>query len=120
MKTLSSLSPFARAYIECALWSSTRDDGIPLDRDNSIDDIDSETLTTMAREADKFALENAADIKLAHLSDKQAGHCFWLNRNGHGSQRPWLRVLGSIFFSRATQRRSLLALEQCVRRGRLA
>ena len=56
-----------------------------MDANYSIDDIDGETLATMSREADAFAAAHRSDIEAARLSDDRAGHCFWLNRNGHGS-----------------------------------
>lgn len=81
----ANLSPFARAYVIAALWSSTDDNGDPLNSKRDIADIDPATLATMAQEADTFARENRADIDAAELDDGHAGHYFWLSRNGHGS-----------------------------------
>lgn len=89
MNAATKLSPFAAAYVACALWSSndesTPQGGEPFDANYSAADIDPATLETMAWEADAFRDANAADIEAAGLDDSRAGHCFWLNRNGHGS-----------------------------------
>lgn len=81
----AGLSDFARAYVEAALWSSTDEDGNPLDDANGINDIAPDSLAVMVKEADEFARMNRADIDLACLSDSRAGHCFWLDRCGRGS-----------------------------------
>jgi len=76
---------FLRAYIDAALWSSNdeSDDqgGEPLDRNYSAEDIAPVALTIMRADCDKFLTANAADID-GNVS--QAGHDFWLTRNGHG------------------------------------
>lgn len=81
-------SAFA-AYVECALWSSTDDDGIPLDRNYSTDDIDPATLERMRSDVSQFVRNCDADLCLwdqgdAYAQATQAGHDFWLTRNGHG------------------------------------
>ena len=84
MKTLTELDTFTRAYIKCALWSSTdnADDsgGEPLDRNYSAKDIAPETLQRMADDCAAFQHEAAI---APHF--KEAGHDFWLTRNGHGA-----------------------------------
>lgn len=80
------LDIFTRQYIATALWSSndesTPDGGEPMDKNYSIEDIHPDTLAAMVADCAKFQEENAADIA-DDLS--QAGHDFWLTRNGHGS-----------------------------------
>ncbi len=71
---------FLDAYIYCALWSSTDDDGIYLDGGNA--DLPPETLDAM--KADCKAFLDLAD-ELLDLEYSQAGHDFWLTRNGHGA-----------------------------------
>jgi hypothetical protein len=91
--TTTQLSPFARAYVTAALWSthdeSTPQGGEPMDQNYSADDISPESLAIMAQEADAFALENAADLEAANIPEGEtgcrAGFLFWLNRNGHGT-----------------------------------
>lgn len=90
MKT-TELDTFTRAYIECALWSSTdnanEQGGEPLDANYSLEDIAPETLAQMVE--DCAAFQSDEDTALATVSDlcdaSRAGHNFWLNRNGHGA-----------------------------------
>lgn len=88
---------FLAAYVECALWSSTdqSDDsgGNPLDDNYSPDDMATEGLMRMARECDEFISANASDLE--GIEPEQAGHDFWLTRNGHGAGF-WDRGLGDI------------------------
>lgn len=81
----AGLSDFARAYIIAALWSSNDEDGTPLDDQSGLDDMDPDTLATMAKESDEFAARNRELIDTAGLDDSRAGHNFWLSRCGHGS-----------------------------------
>lgn len=76
------LDEFTTAYIEAALWSSMDEDGTPLDRDHTVDNISERTLAEMIQDAKDFQRENWDYIKndLA-----RAGHDFWLTRNRHGA-----------------------------------
>lgn len=76
------LDTFTRAYIECALWSSTDDDGEPLDTNYSLHDIAPESLGVVVRECEAFQ-EQYWDNVASDL--ERAGHDFWLTRNGHGA-----------------------------------
>lgn len=86
-------------YIECALWSSTdnADDsgGAPLDKNYGPEDIAHETLMQMKRDCEGFQDDNAELLAESGLSDGQAGHDFWLTRNGHGAGF-WDRGLGKV------------------------
>jgi hypothetical protein len=86
---VSKIDAFTRAYIECALWSSTdnSDDsgGEPLDRNYSIDDIAPATLATMVRDCAAFQAEHADNLAECDGSDEYNGHDLWLTRNGHGA-----------------------------------
>lgn len=75
------LDEFTTAYITCALWSST-DDEKPLDDNYDVDDISDECFNQMVADCAKFQAENWALI--GHNSS-QAGHDFWLTRNGHSA-----------------------------------
>lgn len=78
---VSTPDSFTRAYIEAALWSSTDDDGNPLDENYSTGDISDETKEKMYADCAKFQ-ELAGDL----IDDSsKAGHDFWLTRNGHGA-----------------------------------
>ena len=74
---------FLDAYIECALWSSTDDDGEPLDKNYSASDLSPDALLVMTEDCHVFQRLNL--ILLHNLNDEQCGHDFWLSRNGHGS-----------------------------------
>ena len=80
------IDTFTRAYVECALWSSTDEStpqgGEPMDQNYTITNIDPDTLAAMIQDCQKFQEENAADIAFER---DRAGHDFWLTRNGHGS-----------------------------------
>lgn len=90
MKT-TDLDTFTRAYIECALWSSTdnADDsgGEPLDKNYTADDIAPETFNRLVEDCTEFKHDNAQDLEAvsAQIDSSRAGHDFWLNRNDHGS-----------------------------------
>ena len=84
---------FLSAYIECALWSSTDDDGVPLDTNYSQDDLSKDALQVMTEDCHVFQRINRSLIN--GVSESQCGHDFWLTRNGHGSGF-WDRDLGQI------------------------
>lgn len=75
---------FINAYIECALWSSTDDNGEPLDI-YSAEDIAPETLEEMRQDCADFIDGNTEDLEASDLSAESAGHDFWLTRNRHGA-----------------------------------
>ena len=73
-------------YLETALWSSTNDDGSPLDDDYSVNDIAPDTI--LQAEFDRellIALCAEKNIDLSQFDSDQIGHDFWLTRNGHGA-----------------------------------
>jgi hypothetical protein len=80
------LDTFLDAYVECALWSSMdeSDDrgGEPMDANYTADDIGPATLKEMRNDCQAFMTANRADI-----GDRfeQAGHDYWMTRNGHGA-----------------------------------
>lgn len=78
----SNFDEFTQAYLEAALWSSTDDEGNPLDSKYGIDDIKTPTLASMVRDAKSFQREHG---HLFRGHEDRAGHDFWLNRNGHGA-----------------------------------
>lgn len=83
------LDTFTRAYIEAALWSSNdfegENGGEPLDKNYDLSDIHPEVLRAMEIDCANFQRDNAKDLALSQIDESKAGHCFWLNRNGHGS-----------------------------------
>lgn len=86
---IQKLDKFTRAYIECALWSSTDnsrpDGGDPLDDNYDDIDIADKTLDRMAKDCKAFQKDNAELLEQAGFNDEQAGHGFWLTRNRHGT-----------------------------------
>lgn len=77
-----SFETFFDAYIECALWSSCDDSDEPLDSGEYM--LTKAAFATLRREAKDFYRANEPlwrDI----WDDAQAGHDFWLTRNGHGA-----------------------------------
>ena len=82
---MRQLDTFTKTYIEAALWSSHDESdesgGEPMDANYGVEDIAEETIDKMAEDCAKFQRENEADID---GKDSQAGHDFWLTRNGHG------------------------------------
>lgn len=92
------LEAFARAYKACALWSSTDDNGEPIDTNYDAEDLDRATSKAMDDDCASFYLSNEAEIQCdgAPMVDDDvdseserkaamAGHDFWLTRNGHGA-----------------------------------
>jgi hypothetical protein len=83
---MENTDKFLQAYIVAALWSSmdesTPEGGDPLDKNYGPDDLAPQTLKTMKADCNTFQVENAKDIA-GH--EEQAGHDFWLTRNGHGA-----------------------------------
>lgn len=77
---------FFQQYLATALWSSTDEStpegGEPMDDNYSVDDIADETLAEMETECREFL---AMADKYLDGDYSQAGHDFWLTRNGHGA-----------------------------------
>jgi hypothetical protein len=82
-------------YAIAALWSSTDDEGEPLDAVYSIDDISATTYGQMSEDVLQFIKTNEALLIASGQSDEQIGHDFWLTRNGHGAGF-WDRGLGDV------------------------
>ncbi len=80
------LDEFLGSYIETALWASMDESdpetgGSPMDDNYGPDDLAPETLSEMRADALDFMQESMEDI-WENIS--QAGHDFWLTRNGAG------------------------------------
>ena len=83
-------------YTECAIWSSTDEDGRPLDHFDASLTEDAET--TMLADCEDFidyCDRMGLDIDGARLSPEQVGADFWLTRNRHGAGF-WDRDLGRL------------------------
>ena len=80
----SNMLEFINAYIACALWSSTDDAGVPLDSAHDITDLSNELYVKFIIECYDFFNENYT-LWYREMDCSQAGHDFWLTRNGHGA-----------------------------------
>jgi hypothetical protein len=79
--TLESLDTFTRAYLACALWSSTDSNELPMDQNYSLEDLSPEALQQAVDECAAF-VDGAC---LDEWTDEQSGNDFWLTRNRHGA-----------------------------------
>ncbi|WP_454735407.1 hypothetical protein [Cupriavidus necator] len=81
------IQTFFDAYLECALWSSVDedcDDGAYLNDLYGADDFAPASLAKMRADCEDFYQANEKDLE-EWGDDGQAGHDFWLTRNGHGA-----------------------------------
>ena len=96
--TTPTIDKFTLAYIVCALWSSTDDQGEPLDG-YDVKDIVSYSLADIIETCNDFQESNAELLKQyysrPYMNEASAGHDFWLTRNGHGAGF-WDRGLGEL------------------------
>jgi len=80
------LDDFTEAYVECMLWAEHYDDGTredrPFDDTHDWNDIDDDGRREIITDCNAFQEEHADDID---GREKQAGHDFYLTRNGHGA-----------------------------------
>lgn len=87
------MNTFLASYIETALWSSTDDQGIPLDNSKYADtELAPETLKRFETDCTRFQTEYAKVISGLDDSvlrsfppDSHIPHDFWLTRNHHGA-----------------------------------
>ena len=93
------LKEFCSAYIECAIWASSDDEGEALDRKYEVSDIDPQSKRHMISDCASFLIDAAPLVERAieehGYSWERAGHDFWLIRNGHGAGY-WDRGLGKL------------------------
>lgn len=86
---MSGYDDFSDQYVETALWSSTDDEGEPLDKNYDANDLDAETHNNMMVDCGNFQSQNKELLERADEVDGQdyssSGHNFWLTRNGHGA-----------------------------------
>jgi len=81
------LDDFTYSYIRTALWSTNDNSdemgGEPLEKNYNIHNISKDTLDKMINDSKKFQKLAGDNLNIGSLS--QAGHDFWLTRNGHGA-----------------------------------
>ncbi len=80
---------FIRAYLECALWSSTGDNDEPFDKDHDIDSFSDNAIEQAIKDSEEFLYEFHDTLLCLHQQCKydqgKAGHDLWLTRCGHGT-----------------------------------
>lgn len=99
---------FFRGYVQCAVWADLavgEGDDMELGGpgDAGPEDFDPESREAMRGDCDSFMDDEADDLALYRETRVvnqsavmgQAGHDFWLNRNGHGAGF-WDRGLGEL------------------------
>ncbi len=86
MPTNHDIDTILDAYIDCALWSSTDDNGEPLDAYHGPDGMAPAALAESREDIVGFlAYCEEQGIDTHGQTDEQIGHDFWLTRNGHGA-----------------------------------
>lgn len=90
---------FFSAYLACALWASVDDEGNSLDDSYGIEDFSSLFVASSRATCLDFFSCNSDMLERAvaepGYSIGDAGHDFWLTRNGHGAGF-WDRGLGKV------------------------
>ena len=94
------LDAVTEQYLVTALWSSTDDDGEPLDSDFGVVDFAPVALAQARTDVSDFLAYNADLIAQAKslqpdYDDTNVAHDFWLTRNRHGAGF-WDRGLGAV------------------------
>jgi len=93
------MDDFTRAYLECALWSSTDESdeygGEPLDKNYGVEDFAPESLQSAIEDCRDFQESFGDLVALGYggrggdgeefSAEARAGHDFWLTRNHHGA-----------------------------------
>lgn len=87
------MDAMARAYLACALWTATDENGEDMDHQYDVSDFSPLAVTEAQGVCADFA-ESAGD-DLSGLDDEQTGHDLWLTRNRHGTGF-WDRGLGDV------------------------
>lgn len=77
------VSDVVKEYLETALWSSTDDEGHPLDRNYELADIAAQSVSQAFNDVVEFL--DSAGVDAMGLSAEKIGHNLWLNRNRHGA-----------------------------------
>jgi hypothetical protein len=86
---MNDLDDFTLAYLEAAFFTSYDEYELNFNNQYTIQDINKEHLNEIKNECLNFQNENKqlldTAIDLYNYNLKQAGHDFWLTRNGHGA-----------------------------------
>lgn len=95
--TYNDLDAFTTHYLIAAMWSTNDESdetgGNPIDDNYDLCDFAPEALVMAKADCEEFRIK--ADDLLDGIDDEQAGHDFWLTREGHGAGF-WDRGLGEV------------------------
>jgi hypothetical protein len=80
-KNPGKLDSCTRQYLETAMWASTDDNDVSLDKEFSITDFAPEAIEKARKACDEFCDNN----DVSEIENDQVGHYLWLSRNGHGA-----------------------------------
>lgn len=73
------MDSFTKAYVECALWSSTDESnesgGNPLDENYGPEDISEETMAAILADCERFQRENSEYITTDYYNSSTWGLC---------------------------------------------
>ena len=118
---LTSVNPTVRALAETILWSSSDENGIPLDRNYTVENINQECLDRLYSEYNQFIDKAESEITEAvgsiwnsiddfydtmQPTENQTEHDFILTRNGHGAgfwDGDWMECVSGILTDAAKQ-----------------
>jgi hypothetical protein len=87
MNAQATLEAVVIAYVQCALWASTDDEGEPLDGLYEAWDFADEAEASMIEDVENFldlVEEKGIEWRIGWTAE-QMGHDFWLTRNRHGA-----------------------------------
>lgn len=97
MNKVAQSNEMLNQYLVTALWSSNDQEndqgGEPLDNTYNVSDISPESVQKASQDCAAF-VQKAGSL-LDEIDSGQAGHDFWLTRNGHGAGF-WDRGLGEV------------------------
>lgn len=79
------MDEFTAAYIQAALWTSTDDDDEQLEDNYGHEDLSQDALASIKADCRDFQEANGVPVYGNERDASQAGHDFWLTRNGHGT-----------------------------------
>lgn len=77
-------SEMTRSYLQTALYTSSDEDGRPLDREYSVSDFSADSMTKADQDVTKFAFDNGHLYVRIGISNEDVGRLFWYARTGAG------------------------------------
>jgi hypothetical protein len=82
--TRPRISDMTRSYLQTALYTSSDEDGRPLDRDYSESNFSADAMTKADQDVTKFAFDNGHLYVRIGMSSADAARLFWYARTGSG------------------------------------